>query len=145
MPMVWQRIHSRAYPCVPSGGSPLAWIALCLMCAQGPELLPRWCGGWTALILTATQGRSSSSTLPCVRKDKGFVLKCSRESYMKDPEKSVTEVGTGRMRFSLGKWDLIWMGLKIRWTTGIKWVRKTQGALTAEKKKTKPYSLASRW
>ena len=65
-----------------------------------------------ALVLTATQGCSSSSMLLCVRKDRGFVLKRGRESYMKDPEKSVTEVGTGRMRFSLCKCDLIWMGLK---------------------------------
>lgn len=38
------------------------------------------------------------------------MLKCSRESHIKDPEKSVTGVGTDRVRFSLGKCDLIWMG-----------------------------------
>lgn len=61
-------------------------------------------------ILTIVQVCSSSSTLLCIRKDSGFVLKCNRESHIKDPEKSVTGVGTDRMRFSLGKCDLIWMG-----------------------------------
>ena len=109
MPMVWQRIHSRGIPmhtfrrkllgvdCSVSDVSPGTWVTS----------VPVW--RLNGCYTHCHPGPLFIKHIAMCRKAQGLCTEVRKESNMKDPEKSVTEVGTG-MRFSLGKCNLIWMG-----------------------------------